>query len=174
MRHSLALLLIIFATQAVAGGVYRWTDEDGNVHFGDRPPRADTEKTDIPRHTEPPRRAPAHNPYSVVEQAARIDARDNAALQRRNAAWARDVADHEMRKAEEKRLRNARIQGEVVPGMGADIVRRMMGTPDTINRSDYGRGWEEQWVYYEPVSGGQTRTSYIYVKGGTVTSVQLR
>ncbi|MCG5494414.1 DUF4124 domain-containing protein [Ectothiorhodospira variabilis] len=38
---SLALALVAASAQ---GQVYRWTDEDGNVHFGDAPPGAGTER----------------------------------------------------------------------------------------------------------------------------------
>lgn len=43
MRQALILLLAtLLAGQAAAEGnssIYKWTDEDGNVHYGDRPPR---------------------------------------------------------------------------------------------------------------------------------------
>lgn len=32
-----AIAVAAFATTVVAGDVYKWVDEDGNVHFGDRP-----------------------------------------------------------------------------------------------------------------------------------------
>jgi hypothetical protein len=32
-----ATLAIAVSTSTFADGVYKWTDEDGNVHFGDRP-----------------------------------------------------------------------------------------------------------------------------------------
>ncbi|HEX5757437.1 MAG TPA: M23 family metallopeptidase [Arenimonas sp.] len=48
---SLALLLLV-ATPAVAGKVYRWTDADGRVHYGDRaPPGVEaTRRYDVPGH----------------------------------------------------------------------------------------------------------------------------
>lgn len=37
--YRIALLLSLFlAAPAWSAGVYRWTDADGNVHFGDEPP----------------------------------------------------------------------------------------------------------------------------------------
>ena len=41
--------LVIPATDAIAGeNVYRWVDEDGNLHFGDKPPeQADVEKINV-------------------------------------------------------------------------------------------------------------------------------
>lgn len=44
-----ALLIgLILAGPALAGGVYKWTDAQGNVHFGDKPPdtRAERVQTD--------------------------------------------------------------------------------------------------------------------------------
>lgn len=40
MVRALTLWLLLAVAFAVsAGGVYRWTDEQGKVHFGDAPPR---------------------------------------------------------------------------------------------------------------------------------------
>lgn len=41
--------LLLPATDAIASdSVYRWVDEDGNVHFGDRPPeQVDAEKINV-------------------------------------------------------------------------------------------------------------------------------
>ncbi len=38
MNRWAAILLLLAGTTAVAGKVYRWTDEQGQVHFGDTPP----------------------------------------------------------------------------------------------------------------------------------------
>ncbi len=38
MRALLALLAILAAPASAAGDVYKWTDAEGRVHFGDRPP----------------------------------------------------------------------------------------------------------------------------------------
>ena len=45
----LAVLLVVLpAGTAAAGEVYRWTDAEGNVHFGDRPPDQDrAQKLDL-------------------------------------------------------------------------------------------------------------------------------
>ncbi len=39
MKRILATLLMLIAVPALAGQVYRWTDENGQVVFGDEPPR---------------------------------------------------------------------------------------------------------------------------------------
>ncbi len=42
MRLEPAIILALcLGTAAGAGEIYRWTDADGNVHFGDRPPDPD-------------------------------------------------------------------------------------------------------------------------------------
>jgi Domain of unknown function (DUF4124) len=36
------LLLLILIISPVEAGIYKWTDQDGNVHFGDRPSNPDS------------------------------------------------------------------------------------------------------------------------------------
>jgi hypothetical protein len=47
------MLAVTTAGTAVAGDIFKWTDEEGNVHFGDRPDGGEgTEKVAISRsHT---------------------------------------------------------------------------------------------------------------------------
>lgn len=40
MKRSLLLLALLCAGSALAQSTYRWVDQDGKVHFGDRPPPA--------------------------------------------------------------------------------------------------------------------------------------
>lgn len=54
MRALLALLAILAAPPSAAGDVYKWTDAEGRVHFGDRPPaEAVTEEVKIRSHQGP-------------------------------------------------------------------------------------------------------------------------
>jgi glutaredoxin len=46
MRLFTLLLLMVCATTVFAGKVYQWKDENGQVHFGDRPP-AGTKKQSV-------------------------------------------------------------------------------------------------------------------------------
>ncbi len=41
---GLAAVAMTVASGAFAGGIYKWTDEDGNVHYEDRPSGAATEE----------------------------------------------------------------------------------------------------------------------------------
>ncbi len=45
-----AMLIFVFCALPVSAGIYRWVDADGKVHFGDRPPAAETtEEMNIPQ-----------------------------------------------------------------------------------------------------------------------------
>ncbi len=57
LAFAVALMLAVTAADtAVAGDIVKWTDEDGNVHFGDRPLGEEPEKVAIrSRPTNPAR-----------------------------------------------------------------------------------------------------------------------
>ena len=38
IRSCLVLVLLLISTVATAGSIHKWTDKNGKVHFGDRPP----------------------------------------------------------------------------------------------------------------------------------------
>lgn len=46
MRFFVIYLSLIFSTSLYAGSIQKWTDEEGNVHYGDTPP-IDANATDI-------------------------------------------------------------------------------------------------------------------------------
>jgi hypothetical protein len=41
-------LCVVLAAMPAAADVYRWVDEDGRVHFGDRPPPGSAERIAVP------------------------------------------------------------------------------------------------------------------------------
>jgi len=43
------LSLLCAASGALAGKVYKWTDSEGNVHYGERPPTTQAREIDIPK-----------------------------------------------------------------------------------------------------------------------------
>jgi len=53
------MLAVTTAGTAVAGDIFKWTDEDGNVHFGDRPLGEDPEKVAIQSRPTNPERVQA-------------------------------------------------------------------------------------------------------------------
>jgi len=51
MRNlRLLLILIITAAATANAGVYKWTDEQGNVHFGDRPTSSQAEQIKLKKY----------------------------------------------------------------------------------------------------------------------------
>ncbi|OOZ39569.1 hypothetical protein BOW53_11015 [Solemya pervernicosa gill symbiont] len=60
MKHSpLIPLLLLVSSTSLAAGIYKWTDEQGNVHYGERPQGSAQEmKIETPRT---PTTAPGNN-----------------------------------------------------------------------------------------------------------------
>ena len=70
---AVALLLAVTAAgTALAGDIYKWTDEEGNVHFGDHPGGEEPERLEIEsRPTDPARiRAMARARAELMAKAA--------------------------------------------------------------------------------------------------------
>jgi hypothetical protein len=67
MKGIVCLLALCFATAAQAQ-YYRWVDDKGKVHYGDRPPAAATGKAQAMRHGAP--MADKQLPYAVREAIA--------------------------------------------------------------------------------------------------------
>ena len=90
-----AMAALAFASGAMASEIYKWTDEDGNVHYEDRPSGAATEqRLDIT--------------YSRTNRAA-VQNRVNAY---RNAHSARDEARSVAAAAEQEAAENAAVEAE--------------------------------------------------------------
>ena len=53
------MLALLAASTAVAGEIYKWTDEEGNVHFGDIPVAQDSERVAIQSKPTNPERVQA-------------------------------------------------------------------------------------------------------------------
>ena len=89
-RHILAIamtLTLAVSGVAVASDIYKWVDEDGNVHYGDKPVSNESERVAI--ESRPTDRARVQSQYQAAAQ-ARAENRD-----------ARAQADEESREAEE-------------------------------------------------------------------------
>ena len=90
-RHLYAVaitLTLAVSGSAVAGDIYKWVDEVGNVHYGDKPVSNGSERVAI--ESRPTDRARVQSQYQAAAQ-ARAENRD-----------ARAQADEEGRKAEEE------------------------------------------------------------------------
>lgn len=54
MRWLLFFVGLMVALAAAAADIYRWTDEHGRVHYGQRPPPQGAERLDMPSAEAPP------------------------------------------------------------------------------------------------------------------------
>lgn len=85
-----ALLATGPVTPACADSLFRWTDSEGRLHFGDRPPatdEGDVEELSMPTFAAP--ELPAdQDPYSILNQLGRLeDNRRDLERERRERAW---------------------------------------------------------------------------------------
>ena len=93
---AFTLMLVLCGASATAvGQIYKWTDEEGNVHFGDKPVGEDTERVAIQsRRT---------NPERVQSQVqARADAAAKAAEEEAAATPAGPTAEELQARLEER------------------------------------------------------------------------
>ena len=108
IAHVLLLALIAAGT-ATAGEIYKWTDEEGNVHFGDRPDGEEPEKVAIQsRSTDPARvRASVQARAAATAMSAEKEAAAAAAQQGPTPEELQAQADE---KAEKCNTYRARLQ----------------------------------------------------------------
>ncbi len=76
-----SMLAIIAANSAFAGDIYKWTDADGNVHYGDRPTGEQTERVAIASRATDPARIQEVNQARADSRTAKADARAAAAAE---------------------------------------------------------------------------------------------
>ena len=103
---SCAVLAMTFAGSAIANEIYKWTDEEGNVHYEDRPTGAATEerlqmtynRTDS---SDVHRRVQAR----VDARTAREEAQSVAAAAAQEAAESAAIAAERAQKCEKSRAR---------------------------------------------------------------------
>jgi len=69
INTRLLLILIIFATNPAQAAVYKWVDEEGKVHFGDRPTSSQAEQIKLKKGPKSPNTpAPATQQRHVTQQ----------------------------------------------------------------------------------------------------------
>ncbi len=100
-----ALFLVLsigVPTVTQADGLYRWFDNEGQLHFSDRPPVGDYEadRLQVPSFV-PPVVSPEQDPYSILNQTRR--------LQEQREAIARERRER-LEKEREYRLRQREIE----------------------------------------------------------------
>jgi len=87
------MVALTCAGAALAGDIYKWVDENGNVNFGDRPAGAYSERLDIESRPTDPARIHAMNQARAADRAQAAEAKAAAELEAPSAAELRDEAD---------------------------------------------------------------------------------
>ena len=94
---AMTLSLILMVGTADAAEIYQWVDEEGVTHFSDTPPDNGTAAESLHvNSTNPPGYDPETDPYSIANQAKRM-----------NEKWS-ELAEEKERRAERRREEAAR------------------------------------------------------------------
>jgi hypothetical protein len=115
LHYALALLILI-AAFALAQ-VFKWVDEEGNVHFGDKPPeKADVEELVIPE-------GPSQEEIEAAEEALRErlesrESRDRSQADVERERWSEDYSEGLMTEERFNRCVEARYQVIVLERRG--------------------------------------------------------
>ena len=104
IAHVLLLALIAAGT-AAAGEIYKWTDEEGNVHFGDRPDGEEPEKVAIQSRSTDPARVQASVQARAAATAKSAEEKAAAAQQGPTADELQAQADKKAEKCDTYRAR---------------------------------------------------------------------
>ncbi len=95
---------LAFSGAALSGDIYKWTDEDGNVHYEDRPTGDQVELVAFTRSTDSSA-VRASIDARHANEAARADKRSKRDETAQEAADAQLAADQRVKKCEDSRTR---------------------------------------------------------------------
>jgi len=95
---------LAFSGAALSGEIYKWTDEDGNVHYEDRPSGHEVELVAFTRSTDSSS-VRASIDARRANEAARADKRSKRDEDAQAAAEAQLAADQRVEKCQESRTR---------------------------------------------------------------------
>ncbi|WP_321528306.1 DUF4124 domain-containing protein [Sedimenticola selenatireducens] len=155
-RITTLFVLLLFILAVEAGGIKKWVDDDGNVHFGDTPPPSQSARRIQVRD-------PATGNGSMVRPDVIVIHRDRP--QQSTEAVAPQSRDY----GERLRYRNAAVKGEILNGMTKTEVMRAWGEPDEVDVSDSGSGRTERWWWWDH-SGSRLKSKYIRFEDDRVTN----
>jgi len=92
------MLALLGAGGALASEIYKWVDDEGNVHYGDRPVGEPVERLEIESRPTDPARIQAMNQARAADRAKAADAKAAAALEQPTTMEVREEADERARK----------------------------------------------------------------------------
>ena len=123
MHRLLMLLVVLFYASAVTAGdkIYKWTDDEGNVHFGSKPPAAaEAEKVTVKTHD------PGDAASKDLERIKKENEKAQKARKEKAAEQAKQAADEAT-----KRERCARARTQLA---NLQSATRVYDTDDAGNR----------------------------------------
>lgn len=101
-----AVMALTIASGAMANEIYKWTDENGNVHYGDRPSGAATEQRLAMTYARTNSNAVQQRVQARVDaRTAQEEARAEAATEQKEAEENAAIAAERERKCERSRTR---------------------------------------------------------------------
>lgn len=115
MRPAILLLILLVGTDPCAADqVFRWVDDQGQVHFSDRPPSNPAVPVQIqPLPASPRVRQPADHTHSVMNQVRRLEAeREQIEAARREEKLRRLEEARHLAEIEESRARARQADAE--------------------------------------------------------------
>ena len=94
---------LVFSASAVAGEIYKWVDEDGNVHYEDRPTGDEVERVAVVSNNTSRSSVQASIDARRAHESARADARSQKEEEQRKAEEvARITAEREQKCADSR------------------------------------------------------------------------
>jgi hypothetical protein len=123
LKVGLAALVIAISTSAFADEIYKWTDEDGNVHYEDRPSGDPSEE----------QLQLSYNRTNTEALQGRVEAQSDAENSRQEA---REQAAEEKRTAEEERL--AAEQKQVECASHRAKLAKLLASPRVYRTNEEG------------------------------------
>jgi len=163
VQWALMVPVALAIGQPGAADVYR-CKKDGMLVFTDQPCRQEAQP-----HALPPAviiASPGPAELELARQHRERIAREQGARDRADSQW---LKDHRTRSDRDERVRKAAMAHKAVQGMTADEVRRAMGEPDRVARSDSHGSPKETWTYTD-----ENGTRTVNFKDGEVSSVSSR
>ena len=127
----------------LAGGIKKWTDQEGVVHFGDVPPVASDYKATKMRPLSGGKGLSAKQ-LKLVRKLNRQEQQDQKTKFRVEKAAAKHYRS-------QKKIEAAYRKGELVKGLSEQQVKNLLGEPSRIERT--GSGQKYKWIYGEAKRG---------------------
>lgn len=103
-------VLLIFSTAALASDVYKWVDEQGNVHFSDQKPANDKESAKVDVKVHNTRKDAELDAYREYTRRNREAAETQAAINEKNKARNRQKQQKRQQACKQLRQRKSQYQ----------------------------------------------------------------